>query len=93
MRSLSWTALLLLAGCATTAAPTPMAVRSAEPARDLRAECRPNPYLPRAREQYERLEYDRAAASLQRAMQHGMACQAELAEIYRLKAFIDAING
>lgn len=67
------------------------AVPSAE-ARGLSAECRSNPYLPRARDQYDRLEFDPAARTLQRAVEHARNCREDLAEIYRLKGFIDAIN-
>lgn len=58
----------------------------------LSAECRSNPYLPRAKDQYERLEFDPAARTLQRAVEHARNCRRDLAEIYRLKAFIDAVN-
>lgn len=58
----------------------------------LSAECRSNPYLPRAKDQYERLEFDPAARTLQRAVEHARNCRRDLAEIYRLKGFIDAIN-
>lgn len=61
-------------------------------ARGLSAECRSNPYLPRAKDQYERLEFDPAARTLQRAVEHARNCRRDLAEIYRLKGFIDAIN-
>lgn len=58
----------------------------------LSAECRSNPYLPRAKDQYDRLEFDPAARTLQRAVEHARNCRRDLAEIYRLKAFIDAVN-
>lgn len=57
------------------------------------AECRPNPHLPRARDEYDRLEFDRAARTLQRAIEHARNCKEDLAEIYRLQAYVDAVNG
>lgn len=60
-------------------------------ARD-QAECRSNPYLPRAKDQYDRLEFEPAARTLQRAVEQNGNCRFDLAEIYRLKGFIDAIN-
>jgi hypothetical protein len=56
------------------------------------AECRPNPYLSRAKDQFDRLEFDRAAQSLQRAIEHAQNCKWDLSEVYRLKAFVDAVN-
>lgn len=56
------------------------------------AECRSNPHLSRAKDQYERLEFDRAALTLQRALEYSKNCRWDLAEIYRLKAFVDAVN-
>lgn len=56
------------------------------------AECRSNPHLSRAKDQYERLEFDRAATTLQRAIEYSKNCRWDLAEIYRLKAFVDAVN-
>jgi len=60
---------------------------------DTGAECRPNPHLPRAAAEYDRLEFDRAARSLRRAMEHSRNCREDLAEIYRLQAFVDAVHG
>lgn len=56
------------------------------------AECRSNPHLSRAKDQYERLEFDRAALTLQRALEYSKNCRWDLAEVYRLKAFVDAVN-
>lgn len=56
------------------------------------AECRPNPHLPRAKDEYDRLEFDRAARTLRRAIEHAHNCRGDLAEIYRLQAFVDAVN-
>lgn len=56
------------------------------------AECRPNPHLSRAKDEYERLEFDRAGRTLQRALEYSKNCRWDLAEIYRLKAFVDAVN-
>lgn len=56
-------------------------------------ECRPNPHLSRAKDEYDRLEFDRAARTLQRAIEYSRNCRWDLAEIYRLKAFVDAVNG
>ena len=57
------------------------------------AECRSNPHLARARELYDDLQYEEAAATLQRAIEYSNNCRWDLAEIYRLKAFVDAVNG
>ncbi len=56
------------------------------------AECRPNPHLSWAKDEYDRLEFDRAARTLQRAVEFARNCRWDLAEIYRLKAFVDAVN-
>ncbi len=56
------------------------------------AECRPNPHLSRAKDEYDRLEFDRAARTLQRAIEFTKNCRSDLAEIYRLKGFVDAVN-
>ncbi|MEM1025885.1 MAG: hypothetical protein AAGD10_18190 [Myxococcota bacterium] len=56
------------------------------------AECRGNPHLSRAKDEYERLEFDRAARTLQRAVEFTRNCRWDLAEIYRLKGFVDAVN-
>lgn len=56
------------------------------------AECRSNPHLARARELYDELQFDEAAATLQRAIEYANNCRYDLAEIYRLKAFVDAVN-
>ncbi|MEQ9498955.1 MAG: hypothetical protein RIT81_18895 [Deltaproteobacteria bacterium] len=56
------------------------------------AECRSNPHLSRAKDEYDRLEFDRAARTLQRAIEYSKNCRWDLAEIYRLKAFVDAVN-
>ena len=56
------------------------------------AECRPNPHLSWAKDEYDRLEFDRAARTLQRAIEYARNCRWDLAEIYRLKAFVDAVN-
>lgn len=61
-------------------------------AQSLAAECRSNPHLSRAKDQYDRLEFDRAARTLQRAIEYSKNCRWDLAEIYRLKAFVDAVN-
>jgi hypothetical protein len=57
------------------------------------AECRSNPHLSRAKDEYDRLEFDRAARTLQRAIEYSKNCRWDLAEVYRLKAFVDAVNG
>lgn len=57
------------------------------------AECRSNPHLARARELYEDLLFDEAAQTLQRAIEYSNNCRWDLGEIYRLKAFVDAVNG
>lgn len=57
------------------------------------AECRSNPHLARAREQYDSLEFDAANGTLQRAIEYSNNCRWDLAEIYRLKAFVAAVNG
>lgn len=57
------------------------------------AECRSNPHLGGARELYEDLQFDEAAQKLQRALEFANNCRWDLGEIYRLKAFVDAING
>jgi hypothetical protein len=57
------------------------------------AECRPNPHLSRANQFYEDLQFDEAAQTLQRAIEYASNCRWDLGEIYRLKAFVDAING
>ncbi len=57
------------------------------------AECRSNPHLSRARELYEDLQFDEAASTLQRAIEYANNCRWDLGEIYRLKAFVDAVNG
>ncbi len=56
------------------------------------AECRSNPHLARARELYDELQFDDAASTLQRAIEYANNCRYDLAEIYRLKAFVDAVN-
>ncbi|MBK8009880.1 MAG: hypothetical protein IPK13_00900 [Deltaproteobacteria bacterium] len=56
------------------------------------ADCRSNPHLSRAKDEYDRLEFDRAARTLQRAIESARNCRWDLAEIYRLKAFVDAVN-
>lgn len=61
-------------------------------AQNTGAECRSNPHLSRAKDQYERLEFDRAASTLQRAIEYSKNCRWDLAEVYRLKAFVDAVN-
>ena len=61
-------------------------------AADLAAECRPNPHVLRAKAQYERLEFDSAARTLQRAIEYARNCRDDLIQIYQLKGFIDAIN-
>jgi hypothetical protein len=55
-------------------------------------DCRPNPHLSRAKDEYDRLEFDRAARTLQRAIEYSKNCRWDLAEIYRLKAYVDAVN-
>lgn len=57
------------------------------------AECRSNPHLARARELYDALEFDEAGHTLQRAIEYADNCRWDLGEIYRLKAFVDAVNG
>lgn len=69
-----------------------LGVPSGVNAQGLGAECRSNPYLPRAKDQYDRLEFDPAARTLQRAVEHARNCRKDLADIYRMKGFIDAIN-
>lgn len=61
-------------------------------AQSTSADCRPNPHLTRAKDEYDRLEFDRAARTLQRAIEYSKNCRWDLAEIYRLKAFVDAVN-
>lgn len=56
------------------------------------AECRPNPHLPRAKDEYDRLQFGRAGRTLQRAIEHARNCRDDLAEIYRLQGFVDAVN-
>ncbi len=56
------------------------------------AQCRKNPHLSRAKDEYERLEFDRAARTLQRAVEFTRNCRWDLAEVYRLKGFVDAVN-
>lgn len=56
------------------------------------ADCRANPHLSRAKDEYDRLEFDRAARTLQRAIEYSRNCKWDLAEIYRLKGFVDAVN-
>lgn len=56
------------------------------------AECRSNPHLARAREQYDDLQFEDAAQTLQRALEYADNCRWDLAEIYRLKGFVDAVN-
>ena len=56
------------------------------------ANCRPNPHLSRAKDEFDKLEFDRAARTLQRAIEYSRNCRWDLAEIYRLKAFVDAVN-
>ena len=69
-----------------------MAVPQPSFAQSSSAECRPNPHLSWAKDEYERLEFDRAARTLQRAIEYSRNCRWDLAEIYRLKAFVDAVN-
>ncbi|MBI4815456.1 MAG: hypothetical protein HY791_04330 [Deltaproteobacteria bacterium] len=57
------------------------------------ADCRTNPHLPRAREQYDELQFEEAARTLQRAIEYSNNCRSDLAEIYRLKAYVDAVLG
>jgi hypothetical protein len=57
------------------------------------AECRANPHLARAKELYEDLNFEDAALTLQRALEFSNNCRWDLAEIYRLKAYVDAVNG
>ncbi|MBI4816293.1 MAG: hypothetical protein HY791_08545 [Deltaproteobacteria bacterium] len=57
------------------------------------AECRTNPHLARAREQYDELQFEEAAQTLQRAIEYSNNCKSDLAEVYRLKAFVDAVIG
>ncbi len=49
--------------------------------------------MSRANDEYDRLEFDRAGRTLQRALEHGRNCRMDLAEIYRLRAHVDAIHG
>ena len=56
------------------------------------AECRSNPHLARARELYDELNFEDAATTLQRAIEFSGNCRWDLAEVYRLKAFVDAVN-
>ncbi|NJK88987.1 MAG: hypothetical protein HC923_05985 [Myxococcales bacterium] len=57
------------------------------------ADCRSNPYPARARDEYSRLQFDRADRTLQRAIEFSRSCREELMEIYRLRGFVDAVNG
>lgn len=86
-------ALLILLLATTACATTPVLPVHSAPRPDPAAECRPNPHLAQAKVLYDHLEFDRAAARLARAVEYPRTCRADLAEIYRLKAFIDAING
>ena len=79
---------LILATVALTLA-WPAGIASAQ---SSTAECRPNPHLSWAKDEYDRLEFDRAARTLQRAIEYSRNCRWDLAEIYRLKAFVDAVN-
>lgn len=56
------------------------------------SDCRPNPHLSQAKDEYERLEFDRAGRTLQRAIEYSRNCRSDLAGIYRLKAFVDAVQ-
>jgi hypothetical protein len=41
----------------------------------------------------EELQYDQASALVVRALEHPNNCKADIAEIYRIKGEVDAING
>lgn len=87
-------ALLLCSACAS--APRPKSKMPGDPlptAAAARADCRPNPHLALAREQYSSLAFEEMATSLQRALESPGNCREDLAEIYRLKGYLDAING
>lgn len=56
------------------------------------ADCRPNPHLGWAKDEYDRLEFDRAGRTIQRGLEHAKNCRWDLAELYRLKAFVHAVN-
>jgi hypothetical protein len=92
MTSADWlpSVLVLMIGCAA-AGPAPTPIESMVGPNT--ADCRPNPHVARAQEQYDRLEFDRAGQTLQRAIEHPRNCKTDLVQIYRLKAQIDAING
>lgn len=79
MRSAAFVILALLAPAAASA--------------QTGAICRPNPHLSRALEHYRSVDYSAAAGVLQRAIDRFGNCRDDLAEIYRLKGTIDAING
>ena len=81
-----WAGLVLAAFVAAVAWPIAATAQSSS------AECRPNPHLSWAKDEYDRLEFDRAARTLQRAIEYSRNCRWDLAEIYRLKAFVDAVN-
>lgn len=80
----------ILLGLVAVASVTGFAAEAS--AQSAGSECRSNPHLSRAKDEYERLEFDRAARTLQRAIEYSKNCRWDLAEIYRLKAFVDAVN-
>jgi hypothetical protein len=86
-------ALLLSLGCAAQPPPPKTPGDPLPSAAATRADCRPNPYLALAREQYSSLAFEEMANSLQRALESPGNCREDLAEIYRLKGYLDAING
>ena len=54
--------------------------------------CRPNPLVAPALEQYDRLEFEPAARTLQRSLQLPRNCRRDLVAIHRLRGFIEAIR-
>lgn len=58
----------------------------------MRTDCRSNPHLLRATSEYERGDLPRTVRSLQRAIEYARNCRYDLARIYELKAFVDALS-
>ncbi len=55
--------------------------------------CRRNPHVVGASDMFDRLEFDRVARRLQRAIEAPSNCPADVVRIYELKGYVDAING
>jgi Tfp pilus assembly protein PilF len=86
---MKYLALVTLFFVACASAPHPVASAPVDPA----AECLPNTKIARAREEIDALDYESAAMTLQRALEGPRNCREDVAEIFRLKGVIDAING